>query len=133
MVDEIETPAGIEILVPAEIEIPTEVLTDYQKRTIVSVANLHWANAEHTLLDCDAKFAELEALGAVPFTTMPDADTKHGREIWEAANAASTALSPSMSRRRAGSGFHARTFGAPDQACVFQYRRERGGGRRRLD
>ncbi len=38
------------------------------------------------MLDCDAVFAELEALGAVPFTTMPDADTRHGREIWEAAN-----------------------------------------------
>lgn len=63
-------------------EIPNEVLVDYQSRTVVSVSNLKWANPEHTILDVDVVFKELESMGAVPFTTVPDADTKHGVEIW---------------------------------------------------
>ncbi|MER8619161.1 hypothetical protein NKG99_20375 [Mesorhizobium sp. M1409] len=71
----------------AEDPIPQEVLIDYQNRTVVSVANLRWANAQHTMLDADVLFAELEALGPVPFSTTADADTAHGREVWDKANA----------------------------------------------
>jgi hypothetical protein len=67
--------------------IPQEVLHDYQNRTVVSVSNLRWNNAEHTMFTADVLFEELEALGAIPFTTTADTDTKHGLEIWEKANA----------------------------------------------
>jgi hypothetical protein len=62
--------------------IPQDVLADWQNRTVVSVSNLHWNNADHTMLTSDVLFQELEALGPVPFSTMADADTKHGVEIW---------------------------------------------------
>ena len=68
-------------------EIPQEVLLDYQNRTVVSVSNPRWADAGHTLLDADVVFQELESLGASPFTTVADADTNHGVEIWTKANA----------------------------------------------
>lgn len=63
-------------------EIPTSVLYNFQNRTVVSVANLRWADVERTKIDADVLFKELEVLGPVPFTTYDDADTRHGVEIW---------------------------------------------------
>jgi hypothetical protein len=53
------------------------------QRTIVSVSNPRWSNASQTMLDADVLFAELEALGPVPFTATDNADTPHGQEIWD--------------------------------------------------
>jgi hypothetical protein len=63
------------------------IVDDYQSRTVVSVENPHWADAEHTMLDADVVFAELEYMGAIPFTAVDGADTKHGQEIWDAGTA----------------------------------------------
>lgn len=63
-------------------EIPQEVFLDYQNRTVVSVSDLQWNNAEHTMLTANVLFDELEDLGPVPFTTFADADTAHGVEVW---------------------------------------------------
>ena len=68
-------------------EIPQDVLIDYQNRTVVSVENLQWADAAHTLLNADVLFEQLSSMGHVPFTTTDNADTKHGQEIWDKANA----------------------------------------------
>jgi hypothetical protein len=67
--------------------IAQEVLVDFQNRTVVSVTNLAWADAAHTTVVADVLFQELEAMGPVPFSTSADADTAHGLEIWNGANA----------------------------------------------
>lgn len=67
--------------------IPDDVLVNFQSRTIVDVKNPRWVRADHSLLDADVLFQELEALGYVAFTTMADADTPHGVQIWEDCNA----------------------------------------------
>ena len=63
-------------------EIPQEVLQDYQNRTVIDVTNLKWHDAEHTVLDADVLFQELESMGPVPFSTSADSDTRHGLEVW---------------------------------------------------
>ena len=69
-------------------EIPEAVLQDYQNRTVVSVADLAWADAGQTVLNANVLFAELaEAFGSVPFSTTANADTAHGRDIWAKADA----------------------------------------------
>lgn len=57
--------------------------TDYRSRTPLEVRNPRWKNAEHTILDVDVLFEELEPVGLVPFTATVNADTDHGVEIWE--------------------------------------------------
>lgn len=54
---------------------------------VLSVTNPTWSNADSTEITCMALFAELEARGPLPFTVHEDADTLHGVEIWEKANA----------------------------------------------
>ncbi|KAB2656264.1 hypothetical protein F9K94_17325 [Brucella tritici] len=65
--------------------ISEDVLNDWHNRTVISVSNLHWVDANNTMLDCSVLFEELEPLGAIPFTTCDSADTHHGRLIWERA------------------------------------------------
>jgi hypothetical protein len=68
-------------------EISQKVLIDHQNRTVVTVTNLRWDHAEHSMLSADVLFAELEAMGPIPFTAVPDADTAHGIELWTKDNA----------------------------------------------
>lgn len=63
-------------------EIPDEVLQNFQSRTVEAAKNPRWVNTEHTILNIDVLFLELAPMGYVPFTTMEDADTIHGRELW---------------------------------------------------
>jgi len=58
---------------------------DFQNRTVVSVSNPKWDNAEHTMLTADVLFQELEALGPIPFTSTDNADTAHGVVVWQKA------------------------------------------------
>lgn len=55
-------------------------------RTINTVRNVGWADAEHTALVCEVDFDELDD-EFVPFSTSAEADTEHGLEIWQRANA----------------------------------------------
>ncbi|QNQ63087.1 hypothetical protein IB024_04910 [Brucella sp. 6810] len=71
--------------------IPQSVLTDFENRTVVSVTDLVWVDEAHTALTAKVPFAELEGFGPIPFATSADADTAHGREIWN--NAISGAYS----------------------------------------
>ena len=68
-----------------ELVIPEAVLADWRNRTVLSVAAVRWVNEEHSILDCEVIFKELEGLGPLPFTTSAQADTDHGLEIWEKA------------------------------------------------
>ncbi len=70
-----------------ESQIPADVLADYTSRTVEDVKNPRWMNAGHTVLDADVKFRELAPLGYIPFTAVENADTEHGREIWQKAKA----------------------------------------------
>lgn len=67
--------------------VDTEVLMDFNRRTLVDATGLHWVDAAHTVLKCGALFQELEPLGYVPFSTEDGADTEHGRLLWTKANA----------------------------------------------
>lgn len=67
-----------------ENEIPMEVLADWQNRTVKSIKNPRWANAEKTIVEADVVFEELEALGPIPFACSADADTPHGLLVWDA-------------------------------------------------
>lgn len=60
-------------------------MSDYRNRTVLSVSKLQWRDADHTALDCEVLFEELEQIGPIPFATNANADTDHGREIWEKA------------------------------------------------
>lgn len=64
-------------------DVTTSTLTDYRNRTVVSVSKLRWRDQEHKALDCEVLFEELTGFGPIPFATNSDADTRHGREIWE--------------------------------------------------
>ncbi len=46
-----------------------------------TVKNCKWANAEHTLIDCEVDFDMLKE-EFVPFTAMASGDTAHGHEIF---------------------------------------------------
>ena len=63
-------------------EIPEEVLRNFANRTVQDAKNPRWVNAEQTILDIDVLLTELSPMGYVPFTTMENADTAHGIEIW---------------------------------------------------
>ena len=53
--------------------------------TIVSVTNPQWANAEHTLINVTARFAEVNE--DLHFTANPLDTEAHGREIFARASA----------------------------------------------
>jgi hypothetical protein len=44
-----------------------------------NVTNLIWANAEHTMINCEVTF---ETIGTVPFTATPNDVEEHGRDIY---------------------------------------------------
>lgn len=46
-----------------------------------TVRNPKWANAEHTMIDCEVDFDDLRE-EFVPFTAMQSGDTAHGHEIF---------------------------------------------------
>ncbi|GLU25542.1 hypothetical protein [Brucella sp. NBRC 12950] len=61
-----------------------DVLEDFKNRTVKSVRNLRWENADKTCFTADVVFVELETiLGEIPFSTTDNADTRHGVEVWE--------------------------------------------------
>lgn len=68
-------------------EIPEEVLQNYHNRTVKDAKNPRWVDAAHTIVDMDVLFSELSPMGYVPFTTMSNADTNHGVELWIKSNA----------------------------------------------
>ncbi|PRD42329.1 hypothetical protein C5748_16155 [Phyllobacterium phragmitis] len=47
---------------------------------VISVSNLKWSRHDQTAFDA---LVELDGIGLVPFTAVPDSDTEYGREIWE--------------------------------------------------
>ena len=56
--------------------------------TILEVKNPRWSSPDGMYLDVDVLFEEYENdLGSIPFTANATADTAHGLEIWEKANA----------------------------------------------
>lgn len=52
-------------------------------RTVLSVENPSWSNEDHSILTATVLFEELEGLGPIPFSTSADADTEHGRYVWD--------------------------------------------------
>lgn len=73
-------------------QIDENILRSYQQRTILDVHSLHWANADHSVLNAMVLFEELSSLGSIPFSTGPESDTLHGREIWDKAVAGDLGL-----------------------------------------
>ncbi len=63
-----------------------DILSDWRNRTVVSVSELRWADENRTMLNCNVLFQELSTFGPIPFTTVKDADTEHGLEIWQKAS-----------------------------------------------
>ena len=51
------------------------------KRTINDIRNPKWINAEHTLLNCEVDFDELDE-EYVEFTASPNDTEEHGRQIY---------------------------------------------------
>lgn len=53
-------------------------------RTIKAVKNPEWADEEHKVLRAEVLFEELEdQFGFVAFSTIENADTDHGLEVWQ--------------------------------------------------
>ena len=57
--------------------------TSYHFRTPVEVQSPRWMDAEQTMIDIDVLFEELRPMGHIVFTATANADTDHGRAIWD--------------------------------------------------
>lgn len=63
--------------------IDPEVLANYTSRTVLDIKNPRWVREDHSMLNADVLFAELEPLGYLAFTAVANGDTAHGVKIWD--------------------------------------------------
>jgi hypothetical protein len=53
--------------------------------TILQVKKPVWANQENTVLNVEVRFEELNDLDFIPHSTQDNADTEHGKTLWDEA------------------------------------------------
>ena len=49
---------------------------------LIDAQNPKWGNAEHTLIEVEAKWQHLESEGYLPFLANPDDVEAHGRDLY---------------------------------------------------
>ena len=50
---------------------------------LIDARNPQWGNAEHTLIDVEAKWEHLESEGYLPFTANPNDTEAHGVDLYQ--------------------------------------------------
>ena len=50
---------------------------------LIDARNPQWGNAEHTLIDVEAKWEHLESEGYLPFSANPEDVEAHGRDLYQ--------------------------------------------------